>query len=97
MKKPLLATPTALEPDLVPLGLVCRVYREMTGRGAPFSYRNLLAAACDAMIPAVRGPNSRWVVARRDIPALPGRLAEQRAQAMARMKHRAPIEVEVVA
>ena len=55
--------PSSIPLSAVPLAL--------EGKGwTPPSYRRVYAAALDRRIPAERGPNGRWTVARDDLPAI---------------------------
>jgi hypothetical protein len=54
--------------DDIPLSLVPQELREQKLTRRPVKYRQIYNAAVDGRIPAVRGDNGRWTVARRRLP-----------------------------
>ena len=56
-------------PETIPLPALPREIARLTGGTAP-SYRRAYLAALEGRIPAERGENGRWTVARADLPAL---------------------------
>jgi hypothetical protein len=55
--------------DRVPLSVLPHEIKVLTGKPPP-TYRALYNACVDAKIPADRGDNGRWTVARRNVPVI---------------------------
>jgi hypothetical protein len=65
--------------DRIPLTLLPHELRSLTGATPP-GYRATYTAALDGRIPAERGLNGRWTVARADLPAIAAALGCAPAQ-----------------